>query len=62
MIPDSCSFCQGKLVWKNTDVAIQKADSERVVVEVAAYVCDTCREVYYTPEVSRQLDRIAYSK
>ena len=61
MIPDSCSFCQGKLVWKNTDVEVRKADGKRVVVEVVAYVCDSCGEAYYTPEVSRKLDRIAYS-
>jgi YgiT-type zinc finger domain-containing protein len=62
MIPENCSFCQGKLVWKNTDVEVWKADGERAVVEVAAYVCDKCGETYYTPEVSRQLDRIANSR
>lgn len=50
------------MVWKNTDVEVWKADGERAVVEVAAYVCDKCGETYYTPEVSRQLDRIANSR
>jgi YgiT-type zinc finger domain-containing protein len=62
MLPDSCNFCQGKLVYKNTEVEIQKADGKRVSLRVPAYVCDTCGEAYYTPEVSRKLDRIAYSR
>ncbi|WP_129597743.1 YgiT-type zinc finger protein [Methanohalophilus profundi] len=41
---------------------VKKADSESVSLRVPAYVCDTCGEVYYTPEVSRKLDRIAYSR
>ncbi|WP_158599150.1 YgiT-type zinc finger protein [Methanohalophilus sp. RSK] len=31
-------------------------------LRVSAYVCDTCGEAYYTPEGSRKLDRIAYSR
>jgi len=50
------------LIEKDTDVEIQKADGKRVSLRVPAYVCDTCGEVYYTPEVSRKLDRIAYSR
>jgi len=49
------------LVYKNTEVEIQKADGKRVSLRVPAYVCDTCGEAYYKPEVSRKLDRIAYS-
>ncbi|APH38543.1 YgiT-type zinc finger protein [Methanohalophilus halophilus] len=62
MLPDNCSFCQGKLVEKNTEVEVKKADGESVSLRVPAYVCETCGEVYYKPEVSRQLDRIAYSR
>jgi YgiT-type zinc finger domain-containing protein len=53
-----CSRCAGKMREGRHDVMAQVGDEIIVIKDVPALVCDTCGEVEYTLEVSREIDAI----
>ncbi|ATU08099.1 type II toxin-antitoxin system MqsA family antitoxin [Methanohalophilus portucalensis] len=58
MIPDKCSFCHGRLVKGKTEFVVKVGDTVLTIKDVSAYVCEECGEAYYTPEVSRKIDKV----
>jgi len=58
MIPDSCSFCKGKLVKGETEFVVRVENEVLVIKDVSAYICEECGEAYYTPEISEKIDGI----
>ena len=58
MIPDSCSFCKGKLVKGKTEFVVRVENEVLAIKDVSAYICEECGEAYYTPEISEKIDRI----
>ncbi len=58
MIPDSCSFCKGKLVKGNTEFVVRVENEVLAIKDVSAYICEECGEAYYTPEISEKIDGI----
>jgi len=58
MKPNKCSFCKGKLSKGKTEFVV-KVGSEVISLKgVPAYVCEECGEAYYSPEISRKIDKI----
>lgn len=58
MVPDSCSFCRGKLEEGEMEF-VARVESEVVVIKrVPAYVCENCGESYFTSETSRKIDKV----
>ncbi len=58
MIPSKCSFCHGKLVESKTEFVIKLYGRVLSIKDVPAFVCQECGEAYYTPKVSRKLDKV----
>jgi len=58
MIPDVCSFCEGKLQKNKADFIVKAGNEIISINNVPAYICDNCGEVYYKPQVSRKIDKI----
>ena len=58
MIPDSCSFCRGKLVKGKTEFVVKVENEVLAIKDVSAYICEECGEAYYPPEISEKIDRI----
>lgn len=54
----TCSFCNGSLAEGKTDFTVRVNSSVVVIKNVPAYICDNCGEAYYTPEVSRKIDKV----
>lgn len=61
MKPDRCSFCKGKLSDGKTEFVAKVGDVVISIKGVPAYVCEGCGEAYYSPEVSRKIDKIMRS-
>ena len=58
MEPNKCSFCKGKMKEGRTEF-VAKIENEVVSIKgVPAYVCEGCGEAYYSPEVSKKIDKI----
>jgi YgiT-type zinc finger domain-containing protein len=53
-----CCRCAGKMHEGRHDFMARVADEIIVIKEVPALICDTCGEVEYTLEVSREIDVI----
>jgi YgiT-type zinc finger domain-containing protein len=58
MIPEKCSFCKGKLYEGKSDFVVKVKKEVISINKVPAYICDNCGESYYTPEISRKIDKI----
>ena len=58
MEPDRCSFCKGRLIKGETEFIVRVESELLVIREIPAYVCEECGEAYYTPDISRKIDRI----
>ena len=58
MIPDSCSFCKGKLVKGKTEFVVRVENEVLAIKDVSAYICEECSEAYYIPEISEKIDVI----
>ena len=58
MIPDSCSFCKGKLVKGNTEFVVRVENEVLAIKGVLAYICEECGEAYYTTGISGKIDGI----
>jgi len=58
MKPDKCSFCKGKLNEGKTEFVARVGEEVIVIKDVPAYICENCGEAYFTPEISRKIDRI----
>ena len=52
MIPDKCSFCEGKLQKNKADFIVNAGNEIISINNVPAYICDNCGEVNYKPQVS----------
>jgi len=58
MKPNKCSFCKEKLFKGKTEF-VAKVGSEVISLKgVPAYICEECGEAYYSPEISRKIDKI----
>ena len=53
-----CSRCAGKMREGRHDFMARVEDEIVVVKDVPALICDTCGEVEYTLETSREIDAI----
>lgn len=58
MIPDTCSFCKGKLREGKKEFVVKVKNEVVVIRDVPALVCDCCDEAYITPEISKRLMRL----
>ena len=60
MKPDRCSFCncKGKLYEGKTEFVAKVGDEVISIKDVPAYVCENCDETYFTPEISRKIDKV----
>jgi len=58
MIPDRCSYCKGKLEYGKTEFIARVGEKIIVIKEIPAYICNQCGEAYFTPEISRKIDKI----
>lgn len=58
MIPNKCSFCKGKLSKGETEFVVKVGSEVISLKSVPAYVCEECGEAYYSPEISRKIDKI----
>jgi YgiT-type zinc finger domain-containing protein len=61
MKPDRCSLCKGKLHEGKTEFTVKLEKEVISIKEVPALVCEECGEAYFTPEISRKIDRIMRS-
>ena len=55
---DRCSFCNGKLYEGKKEFVAKVGDEVISIKEVPAYVCENCGEAYYTPKISRKIDKV----
>ena len=55
---DRCSFCKGNLYEGKKEFVAKVGDEVISIEEVPAYVCENCGEAYYTPEISRKIDKV----
>jgi YgiT-type zinc finger domain-containing protein len=53
-----CCRCAGKMREGKHDSMARVGDEILVIKDVPAIICDTCGEVEYTLEVSREIDAI----
>lgn len=53
-----CCRCSGKMYEGRHDFMARVGDGILVVKDVPALICDTCGEVEYTLETSREIDAI----
>lgn len=58
MKPNKCSFCRGELYKGKTEFVAKVANEVVSIKDVPAYICENCREAYFTPEVSRKIDGV----
>lgn len=58
MIPERCSYCKGNLEKGNSECIARVGDEVIIVKDIPAYVCNQCKEAYFTPEISRKIDKI----
>jgi len=54
----ACCRCAGKMREGKHDFMARVGDEIVVIKDVPALICDTCGEVEYTLEVSREIDAI----
>lgn len=53
-----CCRCSGKMREGRNDFIARTGDEIVVIKDVTALICDSCGEVEYGLEVSREIDRI----
>lgn len=53
-----CSRCSGKMREDRHDFMARTGNEIVVIKDVPALICDTCGEVEYTLEISREIDVI----
>jgi len=56
--PDSCSFCHGHLKEGITEFLAKTGQSIVSIKNVPAYICNSCGEAFYSPDVSRKIDKV----
>jgi YgiT-type zinc finger domain-containing protein len=57
----SCYFCKGKIVEQVTSVDFWWGDDLKIIENVPAGVCQQCGEKYFSPEVYKEMERLAKS-
>ena len=58
MIPKKCTFCKGTLKEGKTDFIANYKGEVLIIRDVPAWVCEECGEAWFTPEISRKIDRV----
>ncbi len=58
MKPERCSLCKGKLRKGKTEFTVKVGKEVISIKDVPAYVCQKCGESYFTPEISRKIDKV----
>jgi len=58
MIPDTCSFCKGKLREGKKEFVVKVKNEVVAIKDVPALICDCCDEAYITPEISEKIDEV----
>ncbi|WP_048152573.1 type II toxin-antitoxin system MqsA family antitoxin [Methanolacinia paynteri] len=58
MIPERCSYCKGNLKEGKTEFMVRVGEEVIIIRDIPAYICDQCGEVFFTPEISRKIDKI----
>ena len=58
LIPNTCSCGRGKLRHGTTEYITKVNRGVLVIKNVPALLCDLCDEAYFTPAVSREIDKI----
>lgn len=53
-----CCFCAGKILEGRHNFMARVGDEIVAIKDVPSLICDTCGEVEYTLEVSREIDAI----
>lgn len=61
MKPVKCSFCKGRLQEGKTEFVARVGEEVIVIKDVPAYICEHCGEAYYSPEISRKIDKVMRS-
>lgn len=58
MKPNKCNLCNGKLREGKTEFVARVGDKVVIIKDIPAYICEGCEEAYFTPEISRKIDKI----
>lgn len=58
MIPERCSYCKGDLKPGKTEFMVRVGAEVIIIKEIPAYVCNQCGEVFFSPDISRKIDKI----
>jgi len=58
MKPERCSLCKGKLRKGKTEFTVKVGKEVISIKDVPAYVCQEFGEAYFTPEISRKIDKV----
>jgi len=58
MIPKRCSYCKGDLEEGKSEFMARVDDEVIIIREIPGYVCNQCGEAFFTPEISRKIDKI----
>ncbi len=58
MKPERCSLCKGKFQKGKTEFTVKVGKEVISIKDVPAYVCQECGESYFTPEISRKIDKV----
>jgi YgiT-type zinc finger domain-containing protein len=56
--PERCSLCKGKLREGKTEFTVKAGKEVISIKEVPAFVCQECGEAYFTPRISRKIDKV----
>ena len=54
----NCFMCKGKLEEKNTTFMVELDNCIIIIKNVPSLVCEQCREVLYSNEVSKKLEKL----
>lgn len=55
---NTCDLCNGELREDKTEFIARVRDELVVIKDVPAHICEKCKEAYFTPEISRKIDKI----
>ncbi|MBI4400904.1 MAG: type II toxin-antitoxin system MqsA family antitoxin [Nitrospirae bacterium] len=57
----SCYFCKGKVVEPVASVDFWWGDDLKIIETVPPGICQQCGEKYFSPEVYKEMERLAKS-
>jgi YgiT-type zinc finger domain-containing protein len=56
--PRKCGLCKGRLQKGKTEFTVKVEKTILSIKDVPAYVCQECGEAYFTPRISRKIDKV----